>query len=249
MSSTDALYARKLAARGVVQASVDDTPVILRLRYVGTGAVTSVTMTTNTALVLISTGTGETTLTCTFGSGVTLSTVGALADYINASGYWEAKVLDALRSDATTGSQFLENTTVTAGTDANGVVGYDLHADTSVNKCTTTTLSLGRNWNYPSKIKQMHRVNLYEIDYNENIGGAIAQGVVVYFRLNAGNGLTESLQFARSAANSAATTINFAGGLGYITAPDGAEIIVRVLTTGTQTDATTNYVQAVGTLE
>jgi len=244
MSSTDALQARALAAKGAVQTSYDDAPVMIRLRYIGTGSVTSVVVTTATNLVMTTTDGGVDTY-----AFATYSTVGALVDKINTDGIFEAKTLDALRSDSVAGSQIVENTTIVAGTDTNGVVSYDLHTDTSVLKATTATLSLSRNWNYPPKIKLQHRVHLTEIDYNENVGGTIANGVVVYFRLNSGQGMTETLQFSRAAANTTATTINFQAGMGKLTAPEGADIIVRVLSTGTQTDATGNYVQAVGIYE
>ena len=125
MSSYDSLQTRKLAAVGTVVNTLDDGAVALRLRKVGSETATSVTVTTATNIVLVG---STTTDTFTF---ATYATVGALADAINASGRWEAVVLDALRSDATTASNFVTGA-ITAGNDINGVVVWDVKADTSV---------------------------------------------------------------------------------------------------------------------
>ena len=83
---------------GTVGQITTNTPIALRIRFVGGGSVTSVTNTAATNLVLIATdGSGSSsTVTCTYGDA-TGSTLGACVDTINASGLWEAKILDALR--------------------------------------------------------------------------------------------------------------------------------------------------------
>lgn len=241
MASLDSLKTRAIAARGAIQVSRDDTPIVLRMRYVGSGAVTSVTVTTATNIVTIDTAGG--TKTYAF---ATYTTVGALADAINADGLFEVKVLDALRSDSTASSMFLENTAVTAGTDDNGVPCYDIHADTSVFKAMTTTLSFFRNFNTGTNRQFTgHRVHLQEIVYNVDVNGASANSVRVYFRLNG----VETQQLGYASVDVTKTTINWASGFGKITAPEDASIIVRVQDSTSVTDNANNFVQATGIYE
>src|SRR5258708_2449734 len=122
MASFDGLQSRALLSRGVVLNAATDTPVALRLRYVSTGSVTSVTVTTATNIVLIDSVGG--TKTYAF---ATYTTNQLLRDAINADGYFEAKVIDGLLSDLTT-SNFVTGA-ITAGTDENGVVSWDVLTD------------------------------------------------------------------------------------------------------------------------
>lgn len=239
MSSFDGLQARNLLAKGVVVTSIDDTPIILRLRYIGTGTVTSVVPTTATNLVLTTSDGGVQTY-----AFATYSTVGALADKINGDGIFEVKILDALRADATTASNIVENSSITSGVDANGVVVWDLHADTSVNKSITACVTYNRDFN-TTKLAATHRVHLQEIVYNVDISAAAANGVRVYLR----RGTTETQIIWRASVDTTATTINFASGQGKISGKDGDEFIVRVQDATSVTDAAANFVQATGILE
>ena len=235
MSSYDSLQTRKLAAVGTVVNTLDDGAVALRLRKVGSETATSVTVTTATNIVLVG---STTTDTFTF---ATYATVGALADAINASGRWEAVVLDALRSDATTASNFVTGA-ITAGNDINGVVVWDVKADTSVCKYITSTLSLKRNFDAP---KRGHRVSLTEVKYNVNVSAAEANAVRVYIR----NGATETQVYGLASVDVTTTTLNWANGVGSITGPEMADIVVRVQDATSVTDAAGNFVAAVGILE
>lgn len=238
MASRDSLEMRKLAAVQAVQVSRDDTPVAIRIRAkAAAGAVTSVTTTTATNIVFISAGGGTDTYTF-----ATYTTVGALADAINADGMFEAVVLDALRADLTTSSNFVTGA-ITAGADANGVVVWDVLADTSACDYMTSTLSFNRNFDTVSK---GHRVTLKEIQYNVNVSAAEANAVRVYIR-NAGK--TETQVYGIASVDATLTTLSWASGNGGITAPEGADVIVRVLDTTSITDAAANYVQAQGILE
>lgn len=236
MASKDSLEMRKLAAVNTVQVSRDDTPVVIRLRALGAaGAVTSVTTTAATNIVAITAGGGTDTY-----AFATYTTVGALADAINADGIFEAVVLDALRADATA-SKFVDGA-ITAGTDGNGVIVWDVLADTSATDTMTATLSLGRNFD---SNKKGHRVTLKEIEYNVNVSAAEANAVRVYVR----NGKTETQVWGIKSVDATVTTIDWANGEGGITAPEAADIIVRVLDTTSISDTADNYVQAVGVLE
>jgi hypothetical protein len=243
MASLDSVRTRHYLARGVVQQVVDDTPVALRLRYLGTGAVTSVTVTTATNLVLIQTGTGETTETYPFTT--TATTLGSLADQINAAGVYEAKILDGLRSDTIATSQFLENTAITAGTDANGVVCYDIHTDTSVLKAYTARLSFGRNFNVNKFARMGHVVHLLEVAYFADVNAAAADGVQVFLT----NGTVESEVFGDASVDITKTTTNFASGNGKITSTDGGDIVVRVKDATSLTNHASGFLRAVGILE
>lgn len=241
MASLDSLKVRALAAKGAIQVSRDDTPVVLRMRYVGTGTLTSITITTATNLVVVSSDGGTDTY-----AFATYTTVGALADAINSDGILECKVIDALRADSTGSSMFLENTALSATTDENGVTCYDAHADTSVFKALTSTLSLSRNFNTGTqRLFSGHRVHLQEIVYYANVNAAAANSVRVYFR----KGTVETQQFGVASVDATKTTINWAAGLGKLTAPEDADIIVRVLDGTSLTDAADNFIQATGIYE
>lgn len=239
MASTDSLKVRALNAAGAIQVSRDDTPVAIRLQYVGTGSVTSVTVTTATNIVAITSDGGTDTYTF-----ATYTTVGALADAINSDGIFSAIVLDALRADATTGSQFVTGA-ITAGNDDNGVVIWDVLADTSVLKAMTATLSLRRNCNVPTTLAKMHRVHLQEIVYYTDVNAGSANAVRVYYR----TGSVEKQVFGRLSVDATATTLSWASGQGKLTAPAGADIIVRVQDATSLTDSTSNLVQATGIYE
>ena len=241
MASRDSLEVRKLASSGVVQNSVDDTPIVIRLRYIGTGTVTSVVPTTATNLVLTTSDGGIDTY-----AFATYDTVGKLADAINSDGIFECKVLDALRADSTGSSMFLENSSVSVGTDGNGVACYDLHCDTSVFKALTSTLSLSRNFNTGTiRLFSGHRAILQEIKYYANVNAASANAVRVYFR----KGTVETQQTGYASVDATETTVNWASGEGKVTAPEDADIIVRIQDATSLTDNVLNHLEAAGIYE
>src|SRR3990167_8400854 len=124
MGSVDGLTVRKLNVRGELHNFKTDQPVAIRIRHKGTAAVTSVTVTAATNLVLID---ADGTSTITFADSDS-NTVGEVADKVNGLTNWEAIVLDALRSDASA-SKFV-NGAITSGT-KDGVVVWDVKVDTS----------------------------------------------------------------------------------------------------------------------
>lgn len=238
MASLDSLNVRAILSRGTVVSQTADTPIAIRLKYVGTGSVTSVTVTTATNIVLVTSDGGTDTYAFS-----TYTTVGSLADAINGDGIFECKVIDALRSDLTASSYFLENTAITAGTDTNGVTVYDVHVDTSVYKAVTSCITNKRDFN-TTKLSESHRVHLQAIQYFATLGGAGAGLVKVYIR----RGKTETLVYSTTSVSATATTITFASGLGKITGLDGDEIVVR-LQDGTSLSDTALAFAAIGILE
>ena len=236
MSSFDGLQAHKLLSTGVVYQVGTDSPIVIRLRYVGTGAVTSVTVTTGTNIVTVST---EGTKTYAF---ATYTTVSSLAAAINADAIFEAKVIDALYTDATA-SKLLDGA-IAAGNDENGVVVWDVKADTSTTKALTVNLSAGRNFD-TIKLRQSHRVQLTEMVYYATLGGAGANLFTVTRRRNG----VETTIFSDTSVSATKEDYTFASGFGKLTGREGDELIVRLSDGTSIADAAANYLRVVGEIE
>ena len=238
MASNESLSMRSLNAKGTVLQKNDDEPIAIRLRYIGSGTVTSVTVVTATSVEIITSNGGTDTYLF-----ATYTTIGALADAINADGVFEAKVLDALRSDASD-NFLLAAAPITAGTDDNGVVVYDVVFDTSASKALTVCLSLDRNIN-TGKVTEGHRVHIQEVSYYANVNAAAADSVRIYQRV----GSTETQIYGATSVDATVTTITFASGEGKITGGNGDELVVRVLDATSLTDDAANYLRVTGILE
>ena len=197
-----------------------DQPVAIRLEYVGDGTITSVTVTTATDLVLVTSDGGTDTFTFS-----TFSTIGALADAIDAGGIFQAKVLDALRSDATTGSEILDGA-ITLSSDG----FFDVLSDTS------TLLSITYRCAYDRNVKSAipsgnHRVSLQQIQYLADVGTAAANSVQVWEYDRTNN--IETQVYQTDSIDNTNTTLTFASGRGFITAGFNNDLIVRILDAGT----------------
>ena len=223
MASLNWAQTRAILAKGIVGYVADDQGVAIRMKYVGTGAITSVTTTTATNIVTVTTGTGEGTKTYAF---ATYTTIGSLVDAINADGIFQARVLDALRSDATA-TQFIDGA-ITAGT-VNGTSYYDVLVDASAAQYLAYCLAPDREVGMNVKLRDQHRVNLQEIITNVTLGGgADANGLKIYERTPSDRGSVETLIMAKTPTSGSAATINWASGYGKITAGNGNSLIVRV---------------------
>lgn len=234
MSSLDSLQSKQILKKGEIVHLLDDKCVAIRLRYVGTGSVTSVTTTTGTNIVMVTSDGGTDTYAFT-----TYSTVGLLADAINADGIFEAKVLDGLRSDATA-SKFVDGA-ITSGTDANGVVVWDVLTDTSGLDKLSACLSPHRDFDSPN----YHRVHLRELSYYANVNAGSANAVRIYRR----RGTVETQVYGATSVDATVTTINWASGEGYLTGNPDDEFIVSVQDATSITDDTANYIRVVGEIE
>jgi len=219
MASFDSLSTRELLKRGFAAFVTDDTvantgPVAIRLRYVGTGTVTSVTVTTATNIVMITSDGG--TDTYAFNA---LTTIGAVVDAINADGIFQAKVLDTLRSIASASS--ITNGAITAHA-FEGELVWDALVDTSAIFNIGYRISFDRGFKR-NKIKDQHRVSLKEIIYVTDVGAASKINVYEIDKYG-----TATLVYSRPAVDHAATenTITFASGHGEITANDGNDLLV-----------------------
>ena len=254
MASFEGTYTRYLLRSGTVvqhTGAVGNRPVAIRMRYVGTGTPTSVTVAAGTIITVSAETAGTTTKTYTFASDS--PSVGVLVGNINADGIFQAKVLDALNADLTP-SSFVTGAIV-AGTDSNGVVSWDVTRDpaalaqTGIYQ-TTCTLTGNRdwdsNWFNAEKVGQ-HRAVLQEIDYFATLGGAADNLVRVYIRRGQ-PGSTETQVFGALSVSGTLTAITFASGFGFISGKDGDEIIVRVQD-GTSISDTGLFLRATGYLE
>ena len=236
MASLDSILTKQALASGVTLQAGSDEPVAIRLRYVGTGTVTSVTVTAATDLVAITSDGGTDTYTFS-----TYTTVGKLADAINKDGIFETKVLDALRSQDIDATSLL-NGAITSGTDGNGVVVWDVKNDTSLSLELGVTLSPFRNFDAPKG----HRVHLQQVVYAVNMGTAAVDSFQIYKRDKSNN---EVKVFGQLSVDTTETTLNLALGLGKISGDVDGEVFVRVKDAATLADATSNFVRVVGILE
>ena len=234
MSSLNSALTRQALSSGVVLQVGTDTPVAIRLKKKSTGSVTSVTVDTGTDLELITSDGGTDTY-----AFATYTTVGSLADAIDADGIFEVKVLDCLRSQAST-SKFVDGA-ITSGTDENGVVIWDVLNDTSATLELGICLSPSRNFN----TIQGHRVHVQQVVYSVNMGTAAADSFQIYKR----RGTTETKVFGQLSVDTTETTLNLASGYGKISGAPDEEIFVRVKDADTLADAAGNFVRVIGILE
>lgn len=240
MASLNSLQARVAAAQGVVGRVVDDTPVAIRIKHVDTCAVTSVIVITGTNIILID---ADGTTTSTF---ATDTTVGMVRDRINASTNWEAKVLDALRADASA-SMFV-NGTITISADGY----YDVLYDTSAIKAYTYRLTYDREvGGDKGKLTSSHRVHLKKITYFADVNAAAVNGVRIYKCKSDGKGTTETQIWQATSVDITETTALdlTAAADAKITAPEGYDLVVRVRDATSLADHASGNLQVVGILE
>lgn len=219
MGSLNSIQTKAALAKNVVGTVVADTPVAIRIKYIGTGSVTTVTVDTDQDITLVSSDGGtEAFLLATY------TTMGALADAINNSSYWDAKVMDALRSDSTAGSPFVDNASLTITADGY----YDALVDTSTTKTLTYRCAYDRSVNESEvKPKGAHRVHLQDVVYYADVTG----GAVNEFRIYEFNPTTlaETQIYQATLVDAVETTINFANGEGKITSDWQNDLIVRIV--------------------
>jgi len=237
MSSLDSLLSRQAAAQGVIGQVTTDTPVVIRLRpKAAAGAITSVTTTTATAIVAISANGG--TETWDF---ATYTTIGTLADKINASSYWECRILDSLRTDASA-SVLVTGAISSSVTD--GVTYWDALADTSAGLHFSYRLANDRSVGVNTP-KGSHRVHLLEIQYLLDVGTAAMDNYQIW-EIDGG---VETQIWKGLNVDNTATTDNWASGIGKITSKEGNELLIRIKDAATLANSTSNYLTVIGQRE
>ena len=234
MASLSSLQEKANLAKNIVGTVVNDTPVAIRIRYAGTGTVTSVTVDTTDDITLVSVEDGTTTTEEYLFS--TYTTMGALAEAISNSAYWDARVVDALRADLTASSPFVDDATVDLSSDGY----YDALVDTSVSlNLTYRSAQFTSLFQAQRKPKGAHRVHLQGVTYYANIDGATANE----FRIYEYNPITQSETQVYQAASVDAveTDVTFVNAEGKITSGWGNDLIVRVLDAGSMADGCYMY--------
>ena len=233
MGSQGNIAVRKGLAKSVARTVVDDTSIGLRLKYIGTGTVTTVVVDTNQDITLTSSdGGAEEFLLATY------TTMGLLVDAINASDQWSAKILDALRADLTSGLPFVDD----AGVTISAAGYYDVLMDTdSVDYATyRCTIDTGIDTGRPSG---SHKVRLQEVVYNQDISAAEANGFRIYEWDSVAK--TETQVYRKKSIDTTDTTVNFASGNKTLDAGYGNDLIVRIFDTTSITDNSANFLACV----
>lgn len=234
MASLDSALTRATLARGIVRRVTNDLAVGLRLWYKGTGTVTSVAATQATSVVLTTSDGG--TDTYLFSA---YSTLGALCDAINADGIFEAKVMDALRSE-NPDDFFVTTAGQAASTDEDGNVCYDLAIDADAALTFSCLLSPRTSKDAPKG----HRVSLLEVDYLVNNTAAFDTLSIVDRKISTGE---ETVIYAATNTDNSAASLTFASGNGKITLKDDHELVVQF--DGTVVNAADGYIQCIGIYE
>ena len=224
MASKDSVVTRKYLAKGVIGQVGDDQPVLMTLRYVGTGTVTSVIVTTVTDITMITSDGGTDAYTW-----AAYTNMGALVAAINKDGIFEAKLLDCLTTTATTGSGL-----AIAGTLVAVNKEYKVLSDTSNALFLAYRLTYDRTWGNNKALRNGHRVSLQEIVTLLTLGsGADVNALKIYECTPSGNSApysgAEVLIYQKTPLTGAtADVINWANGEGSITATDGNDLVVYV---------------------
>lgn len=238
MGSLNSIKVRSELRHGVTESVVNDTPVAFRMKYIGTGSVTSVTVTTATDIVLITSDGGTETFTF-----ATHTTMGALAEVINNSTVWTCKLLDALRADTTTGSDLVDGALTATSADY-----YDATVDTSAflsltYRCAYDRNPDGENRVNSSKPKGAHRVHLQGFTYLADVNAASTNGVRVYEYDPVLQ--SETQVFQTPSVDNTSTEISFASGEGEISSNWGNDLIIRIIDGTSMSDTglilTTSY--------
>jgi hypothetical protein len=235
MASFDSLQSRKLAAKGVVLQCGTDGPVAVRMRYKGTGTVTSVTVITGTSITMITSDGGTDAY-----AFATYDTVAKLVSAINADNIFEAKALDTLGSYATA-TQFVNGAIASSTLD--GITIWDMKVDTSAAKYLALRLTSDRG--FQGVPAGNRRVHLNEAKYFATLGNAAVGG----FKIVDVKGSVETVVLSNLSVSAAATTESFASGWGYLTAEEGHDLVVVLIDDTSVGDAAANYLVVSGIVE
>lgn len=221
-NSYDALKTRELMSKGVVARVTSDTGIAIRLKFIGNGTDTITSVTTTAATdITIDWGTAADTVY----DFVTYDTVGKLVDKINSDGYFEAKVLDSLRS-LPTASQFV-NGAITASHEK-GYYFYDVLVDSSEAKYLAYRISPNRLMLKGKEVvADKHRTHLLDFVYLANVNAATADSVQIWDIDSTGK--FETKLWSGDSVDNTATTINFNSPYSKLTSlGNGHELLVIV---------------------
>lgn len=232
MASLESLEIRSYAAEEKLLRVVDDGPVVLRIKHVGTGvtqAPTVVMSNTSSTLTLTDGAAAATAIDLSDGA---YNTVGEVADYIDSLASWECKVLDALRADASN-DKWIDGSVTSAIKEGETV--FDIKQDTSALAAYRLRVTYDRSVG-STKPSKGHRVVLKKFIYNLDLTAA-AGAVKVYEVTN--NGATETQIFSALSVDTTDTTVDFGNG---VTPGEGNDFVIAV--DGSVIDAAANFLQA-----
>jgi len=240
MASLDSLRTKAYGETGMVVQTGTNGSVAMRIRYISTGTVTSVTVgAANIVTVTVEAGV-VTTKTYTY---VAYTTMGTMIDAINADGLFQGRVLDCLRS-LTCSAANLVQVAVTPGTDANGVIVWDIMIDTTGPDQLGVCLTNHRDFDFiPGSI-----MKLQEVVYAINFTGVAANKFQIWQRKPVSN--IETQVYGALTVDTTETTLTFTDiADGFISAEPDVEFIVLGIDTGNLVDAAGNFLRAVGLVD
>lgn len=241
MASLESLQTRSYAAQTMSGRTVDDKSVAIEIVHVSTNASPAVTLVSNTGITLADAG--YTTGSLAF---ATYTNLGLLVDHINSSHnlYWNARIIDGLRSTSTASSVLIPNSAITPVTQGGETI-YQAFMDQSVNDTVFYRVSIDRGVlrddNAALKTQKPlggHRVKIAGITYRANISAATLNGLRIYEYDPVT--VTETQIWSAKTVDDTATTHDFSDN--PITASEGNDLVV-MLNDSAITDATTNFLQ------
>ena len=248
--STDFLLTRFYAAEPTSARVLDDGSIAIRIKDVAGGTGTPTVVFTDTFSDLTITDSDGNISTWDL-SAAAYNTMGELVDAINGTAGFEAKLLDALRSDSSNDAFVLA--TVTSAV-VDGETVFDCKVDTSNVDAIDSSCHLTYRVTYDrsvvsNKPKGAHRVKLTKFTYNADVSAAEAAAIRIY-KWDTVN-KTETLIWAAKSVDGAGSSANdtshtFAEGL---TAGEGNDLIVRVTDATSLTDNACNFLQCEYTRE
>lgn len=239
MSSQDFFQTRSLDAEGVVEQVQPDEPVGFRLKYLGAGSVDKVEVDNGADEVILNSDAQNRTIDLSSNHG----NFGKLVDTISGFDEWDAKILDALREYALGTNGALQAGTKSPTQTRYGETVYDLKVDTSINDRLATRLTFDRGFQQ-QEIKDKHKVHIQEIVYDIDFGTQKTNG----FTITEVNDGVETVIFKDTPVDNSKTTVNFASGVGKITALEGRDLVIDMQDDGDMPDSGP-YLRVIGERE
>lgn len=232
MGSLDSLESRYYNREQKCLRVVDDSPIVYRIKHVGTGTTQTPTVVISSTGSLITLTDGAAAATAIDLSATAYNTVGEVVDYINGLASWKCKLLDGLRSDAS--DNMMADATISSAV-IDGETVWDLKQDTSLMAKYRVRVTYDRTV-VGSKAKGSHRVTLKEIRYYADL--TAAANIISIYEWNATD-KTETLVWTTSGVDTTDTTHDLNGGL---CPGNGNDLIVEVA--GTVVDHNDGFLQA-----
>lgn len=240
MTSIDALRSKELKARTLTGITTDDKSLAIEIVYIKS----------SNPVVTLASATGLTLADDDYTTGSlafsTYTNLGLLVDEINQNHnlYFQARIIDGLRSTLTASSVLIPDSAITA-TERNGEDIYEIFMDQSVNDSMFYRVSLDRGvlrtddaFLRTTVPQEGHRVKINGIRYQVNISGATANGLRIYEYNPVGDVETQILEW--TSVDNTSTEIDLSDF--PITADYGNDLIV-MFNDSAISDATTNFLQ------